>query len=177
MGKVNQLVDIQNKYPESKPVDSNYINGKLVGEIPSNTINLPKEEFLNIKEIPGEFNTIISLDGELYASRDYLKKLKETNNPYITLDTVPILYLTTEELKSDTDFSNFEKYSEVEVTKTIDTTEDILEHLAWLLNPQQKEIRKVSSYGQYQLKTTTYNIEEKSGLGFEYSDLIENMPE
>lgn len=177
MGKVNKLKDIQNKYPEDKPISSNYINGELIGEYPSNKIKLPKEEFLNIKEIPGNFNIVISLDGELYSSADYLKELRESNNPYITLDTIPILYLTSEELKSETNFLDFERYSEVEVTNTIDTTEDILEHLSWLLNPKQKEIRKVSEYGSWNLKTTTYDIESKTGLGFEYSELIEKLPE
>jgi hypothetical protein len=175
MKKVNRLSEIQNKYPEDRPLSKNYIGGVITGIYPQNKIRLQEQNFSDIIGIDGNFKVVFVIDGQKYASNSLLDELKKTDNPYINQSNIAMVELSIDDLKSDTDFSDAENYAEVDITSTIDTIEKISEHIAWLLGSDEKEIRKVDEYGSYSLRTTEYQIEEKTGLGFEFSDKVENV--
>lgn len=176
MKKVNTLDDIQNKYPEERPLSENYNGKSLRGLYSENLIQISKGDFSNIDTIPGDFKVIFSIDGNLYGSEGFINELKSSNNPYLNIENVAIVELSASELKSDIDFTNQEKYAEVTVTKSNGSSleSDLSDHIGWLLDSSTKELRRVSDYGAYSVNTTTFDIETKTGLGFEYSDLIEN---
>lgn len=173
MKKVNTLEDIRNQYPEEKNL-TQYKGQTLNGLYDKNSIDLPKGEFDDITPIGGNFKVVFSIDGQRYASESFLQELKNSKNPYINNSNIAVVELNLSELKSDTDFSDEEKYAEVSVDSTLSSIEDISSHISWLLDSTQKEIRKVSEYGSYTLNTTTYDSTKREGLGFEYSDKIES---
>jgi len=174
MKKVNTLEDIQNKYPEEKSL-TQYVGQSVNGLYPKNSIKLTERNFDDIIPMDGNFKVIFSIDGQRYASNSFLQELKSSNNPYINNSNIATINLSSSDLKSNTDFSNQEEYAEVSVDKNISNVEEIASHISWLLDSAEKEIKDVSEYGSYSLKTTSYDIQTKSGLGFEYSDKIENV--
>lgn len=171
MKLVNKQSDLRNKYPESKPVEQNYKGNTIVGEYAENTIQLPQSSFSDVTPIPGNFKTLISLDGQLYGSSGYLSEIQNSRNPYINKSNVAIVELSTSELSNAQDFKDRENYAEVTINSTLKTNEDFIKHIGWLLDQSQQELRKPAiDYGSFSLKTTTYEVESDSGLGFAYSE-------
>jgi len=171
MKLVNKISDLRNKYPESKPVEKNYVGNSIIGEYEQNKIQLKPDSFSDILEIPGSFKTLISLDGQLYGSANYLNELRNSKNPYINKSNVAIIELSISELSNAQDFKSREDYAEVSIGSTLSTNEDFIKHIGWLLDQSQQELRKPGvDYGSFSLNTTTFDIPTDSGLGFEYSD-------
>lgn len=177
MKLVNKISDLRNKYPESKPVEKNYVGNSIVGEYEQNKIQLKPDSFSDILEIPGSFKTLISLDGQLYGSSQYLKELRSANNPYINKSNVAILKVSKNDLSNAQDFKVRENYAEVSINSTLSTNEDFIKHIGWLLDQSQQELREPGvDYGSYSLNTTTFDIPTDSGLGFEFSDDAQQQP-
>ena len=179
MKKVNTLDDIQNKYPEERPLSENYDGKSLRGLYSENLIQISKGDFSNIDTIPGDFKVLFSIDGNLYGSEGFVNELRNSNNPYLNIDNIAIVELSSSELKSDIDFTNQEKYAEVTVTKSNGSSleSDLSDHIGWLLDSSTQELRRVLDYGAYNVETSIFDIETKTGLGFEYSNLIEDTEE
>jgi len=176
MKLVNKISDLRNKYPESKPVEKNYVGNSIVGEYEQNKIQLKPDSFSDILEIPGSFKTLISLDGQLYGSSQYLKELRSSNNPYINKSNVAILKVSKNDLSNAQDFRVRENYAEVSINSTLSTNEDFINHIGWLLDQSQQELREPGvDYGSYTLNTTTFDIPTDSGLGFEFSDAAQQQ--
>lgn len=173
MKKVNTLEDIQNKYPEEKDLSQSYNGYTYRGIYEQNKIELPNDDLSNIIPISGNFKVIFSIDGQLYASEEYLLELLNSKNPYINKSNLPIVEFSSSDLLSAEEFSGQEKYAEVTIDSTISTIDDLSKHISWLLDSKSKEIKKVTDYGSYTLNTSTYNPSTNEGLGFEFSTEIE----
>jgi hypothetical protein len=124
--------------------------------------------------VDGNFRVVFSIDDTLYTSNKYLTELKASKNPYINMDNIPIVRFSSEQLINSADFKNRERYAEVTIDSSLTTEEDLRNHIAWLLDADRKELRKVpEDYGQYRVNISTYDVETDTGLGFEYSDSVQ----
>lgn len=97
-----------------------------------------------------------------------LIKAQQENNPYftkekITIATVDFSYLSKYWEKSE--FRIPELYANVEITDTITTKEDMLQHINWMVSGQEN-LRPVQEFGNWIVSLT-------DSLGLEYSDQIE----
>ena len=175
MKKVNTLQDIQNKYPEERDLSQSYDGRVYRGIYKENKVELIKDDFSNINPIDGDFKVIFSIDGQLFSSRTYLEELQSSNNPYINKSNLAIVEFSSTDLLNAQEFSDQENYAEVSVDSTISTIDDLSKHISWLLDSKSKEIKKVTEYGQYTLRTTEFDFTNPTNsMGFEYSDKIES---
>ena len=163
MKLVNTKQDLRNQY-------GTYSGNTIVGNYPTNTIDLDVTDIGDITPVPGDFRVIFSIDGQLYGSSTLLSEIQSSGNPYINKSSLPIVELNKDDLKSDIDFSVRENYSETTVTENLISIEDFAKHISWLLDSSQKELRKPSQdYGAYSVSISPYNPETDSGMGFEFS--------
>ena len=169
MKLVNRKEDLRNQY-------GNYDGNTIVGNYSQNKITLEPQEIGDITSVPGDFRVIYSIDGQLFGSSTYLSEIRNSNNPYINKSTLPIIEFNSSDLINSTDFKFREDYSEVTITSTLETIDDLSKHIAWLLDKSQKELRNPGTdYGSYSVSITKYNTENdfepytNVGLGFELS--------
>ena len=163
MKLVNTKQDLRNQY-------GTYSGNTIIGNYPTNTIDLDVTDIGDITPVPGDFRVIFSIDGQLYGSSTLLSEIQSSGNPYINKSSLPIVELNKDDLKSDIDFSVRENYSETTVTENLISIEDFAKHISWLLDSSQKELRKPSQdYGAYSVSISPYNPETDSGMGFQFS--------
>lgn len=185
--------EIRDPYPlDSNPIDGinqNYIgaNGKveLLGKFKGNSINWNRENVENIQVISEEhsFRFILDIDGILYSSNSFKNDLKdaiEKRNPYFNLETVTVIPLSLQELKTPNQVYEFgEKYAEVTINTNINSGEDsevilkTLDHINWLSDENNKELREVTEMGSWTLNTTDFNPNTDTGMGVEFSEDME----
>ena len=180
MKMVNKIQDLTNQYPETRPVDKNYVGNSFIGKYPQNTITLSNVDVSNISPVDGNFRVIFSIDNQLFASSTYLSELKSSNNPYLSQELLPIIEFSRADLinTSDTakDFKVREDYAEVVINNTLDSVNDLKQHISWLLDTSKTELRKPGvDYGSYNLITTKYNVDTKEGLRFDLSKVVETI--
>jgi len=169
MKLVNRKEDLRNQY-------GTYSNNTIVGNYSQNQITLEPQEIGDITSVPGDFRVIYSIDGQLFGSSTYLSEIRNSDNPYITKSTLPIIEFNSSDLINSTDFKVREDYSESTVTSTLENVSDLSKHIAWLLDKSQQELRKPNiDYGSYTVAITQYDSENdfdpytNAGLGFFFS--------
>ena len=169
MKLVNRKEDLRNQY-------GNYNGNTIVGNYSKNQITLEPQEIGDITSVPGDFRVIYSIDGQLFGSSTYLSEIRNSDNPYITKSTLPIIEFNSSDLINSTDFKVREDYSESTVTSTLENVSDLSKHIAWLLDKSQQELRKPNiDYGSYTVAITQYDSENdfdpytNAGLGFFFS--------
>ena len=169
MKLVNRKEDLRNQY-------GTYSNNTIVGNYSQNQITLEPQEIGDITSVPGDFRVIYSIDGQLFGSSTYLSEIRNSDNPYITKSTLPIIEFNSSDLINSTDFKFREDYSESTVTSTLENVSDLKDHIAWLLDKSQQELRKPGiDYGSYSVSISSYDpsldVGEGSdpGLGFFFS--------
>ena len=169
MKLVNTKADLRNQY-------GTYSSNTIVGNYSQNQITLEPQEIGDITSVPGDFRVIYSIDGQLFGSSTYLSEIRNSDNPYITKSTLPIIEFNSSDLINSTDFKVREDYSESTVTSTLENVSDLSKHIAWLLDKSQQELRKPNiDYGSYTVAITQYDSENdfdpytNAGLGFFFS--------
>jgi hypothetical protein len=164
MKLVNKKEDLRNQY-------GNYDGNTIVGNYSQNQIKLKPQDIGDITSVPGDFRVIYSIDGQLFGSSTYLSEIRNSNNPYITKSTLPIIEFNSSDLINATDFKFRENYSEATVISTLENVSDLSKHIAWLLDKSQQELRKPSiDYGSYNVSISSYDPVNDTGLGFEFSE-------
>lgn len=175
------LTELRNQYPAERNVVQSYeTNNNSItykGRFDKNSLDFDKEDIGGLSVIGGtSFNFILEIDGVEYTSPTFktiLENSLKENNPYIQKSTVSRVTLSSEELLNAENFDTREKYAEVEVTKNLKTIEEIISHIDWLVGSRQT-LRDIEEYGEYNLYTTTYDVETDSGIGLEYSDAVQS---
>lgn len=164
MKLVNKKEDLRNQYGS---YDSNVIAGKYS----QNRITLESQDIGDITSVPGSFRVIYSIDGQLFGSSTYLSEIRNSNNPYITKSTLPIIEFNSSDLINSSDFEFREKYSESVITSTLENISDLSKHISWLLDKGQQELRKPGiDYGSYTInENPVYEPSTDTGMGFEFS--------
>jgi hypothetical protein len=163
MKLVNTKADLRNQY-------GTYSRNTIIGNYPQNQITLEPHEIGDITSVTGDFRVIYSIDGQLFGSSTYLSEIRNSDNPYITKSTLPIIEFNSTDLINSTDFKVREDYSESTVTSTLETVSDLSKHIGWLLDKSRQELRKPGiDYGSYEVSISSYNPVSDSGLGFEFS--------
>ena len=175
------LTELRNVYPEERNVQSSYskennsINYK--GRYDENSLNFTIEDLSGISVVSGtSFNFILEIDGNEYTSpqfKSFLENSLSSGNPYIQKSSVTRVSFTKDELTNAETFETREKYAEVEITENLDTVEELVKHVDWLVSKRQT-LRDTSEYGEYNLFTTEYDVATDSGIGLEYSDSVQS---
>jgi hypothetical protein len=175
------LTELRNVYPEERNVQSSYskennsINYK--GRYNENSLNFTIEDLSGISVVSGTtFNFILKIDGKEYTSpqfKSFLENSLSSGNPYIQKSNVTKVSFTKDELTNAETFRTREKYAEVEITENLDTIEELVIHIDWLVSKRQT-LRDTTEYGEYNLYTTTYDVVTDSGIGLEYSDSVQS---
>ena len=168
----SSLPYIRNPYPDevgfnpSKHYSSDGTNIKFQGKYPENFLtfeNIDVTDLQSIKTANVSFNFIVQLiDGtttELWTSPIFLNELKsehQSNNPYRTKNTVTVAKVDMSFIRgygTQTKFDIPEQYAEVKITNTVDTKQDVLAHINWLVSSEES-LRQVASLGGWNLETT-----------------------
>lgn len=185
--------EIRDPYPlDSNPtngINQNYIgaNGEftLQGKFKGNSIDWNRQDVGNIQVLNEEhsFRFILDIDGVLYSSNSFKNDLQdaiEKRNPYFNLETVAVIALSLQELKTPNQvYESGFKYAEVTIDSNINSGEDnevilkILDHINWLADSQNKELREVDEMGSWTLNTTDFNPNTDTGMGVEFSEEME----
>jgi len=158
------------------------------GKYPENYINFAKRELTNVKRAnfnnsdgsPLTFQFIINFadpDGtpDLWTSNtfaDRLERASRDDNPYFTLDRVPVVMIPFRQLAGYyTGFKCGENYAEVSILRTIGLPDDVdivkqemVRHISWMVSSKE-ELRPIPEFGQWQINTT-------ATLGREFADCI-----
>jgi len=145
------LLELQNPYPNGQDSYGNFNgNKRLQGNYPSNSYTFDSSDLetsiLNSIEIyeEGTFQFIIKfiIDGTFTycTTPSFMEKLLvEKNNPYISEKTIPIITLNTTQwdtFSKENQFVVGEAYAEVEVTDTLDSKDDYLKYIDWLVKSE-----------------------------------------
>lgn len=185
------LNQIRDTYPgNSDTIHDSYSRDgeqtKLTGLYPDNFIKfstIPITDIVvgNLSTNPNiSFRFIVQFqDGdhiEEWTSASFLRDLQNAhleNNPYFTKDKVTIARIDYRYLKSywqQRQFKVPEDYAEVVVRDTIESKEDIILHINWLVDADNsnEELREVHSFGNWSVETTEL-------LGFDHSAQMESL--
>lgn len=183
------LTELRNVYPEERNVQSSYskennsINYK--GRYDANSLNFTIEDLSGISVVSGTtFNFILEIDGKEYTSpqfKSFLESSLSSGNPYIQKSSVTKVSFTKDELTNAETFRTREKYAEVEITENLDTIEELVIHIDWLVSKRQT-LRDTAEYAEYSLYTTKYNVlldvepvpPNDPGLGMIYSNSVQS---
>jgi len=176
--RINQL---RNQYPDERNVELSYqSNGNSIdyqGRYNENSLNFTIEDLRGVSVVSGtSFNFILELDGQEYTSpqfKSFLENSLKSGNPYIQKSNVTRIQFSKDELLNAEKFTTREKYAEVNITKNLKTTEDIIKHIDWLVSETQT-LRNIGEYGTWNLNTSTYDVESDMGVGLEYSDAVQS---
>ena len=114
------------------------------------------------------YNFIIQFaDGTKYTSEVFLQELElefSVGNPYRTINTIATVTVDDTLLSSYATFNKFklgENYAEMNVSNNIDTKEDIIAHIDWLVG-SGVELRDATEMGAF-----THNQTEDLGFAFQ----------
>ena len=145
------LLELQNPYPNGQDsYGKTNGNKRLQGNYPSNSYTFDASDFetsirnsIQIYE-EGTFQFIIKFitDGTFtyHTTPSFIEKiLAEKDNPYISEKTIPIITLNTiqwDTFSKESQFVVGEAYAEVEVTDTLDSKEDYLKYIDWLVKSE-----------------------------------------
>ena len=182
--------------PPEKNIDDVYetkgpTSVKVTGKYAKNFLYIDTEPLDNIDilelNVPAQPNgptpitfrfivEFINNDGssELWTSPPFYNDLvaaKQEDNPYFSLNRVTIVRLNFSELSNywkKSEFTIKQNYAEVQITDTINTKEDMLIHINWMVSSSD-DLRSVRGgtdpFGDWVLKTS-------DSFGFEYSDQL-----
>lgn len=133
-----------------------YSGNTLIGELGSRG-NVPNSGFGGVKGVPYPSITfIVEIDGQKYASSQWLSQ--QRSNPYKSQNTVAGAGLKFS-LNDATDvgvdnqgqtLEDQETYAEVSVTKNLKSVDDVLKHIAWLVDENVDALRTVTDYGNWE---------------------------
>ncbi len=182
--KYRKHSELQNTYPStpediSKKYSEENSQIKYSGKFPDNFINF---EIISVTDInPGNINIsegtsfrfIVRFDGndddggEYWTSPSFLDDLRdslEKDQPYFNRETVSLLVVDYQHLKNYWLNPKFvgevgikgELYAEVRITETIDTKQEMLKHIDWMVTPEQPDdtLRIVETFGSWELYTS-----------------------
>jgi len=174
---------IRNPYPSiigENPV-SNYSrsNGsiKLQGKFKQNSLTFSEYPLTGITQTgtlanPHSYNFIIQfMDGEKYTSKAFYKELElelNVGNPYKTLNSVATVTVDDTLLSNYASLKKFdigEKYAEMDISNNINTREEIITHIVWLVG-SGAELRDATDMGSFTHKPT-------DDLGFAFQPAID----
>jgi len=178
---INQL---RNQYPDERNVELSYESkGNSIdykGRYDENSLNFTIEDLSGVSVVNGtSFSFILDLDGDEYTSpqfKSFLENSLKSNNPYIQKSNVTRVQFSKDELLNAEKFTTREKYAEVDVTKNLKTTDDIIKHIDWLVSKTQT-LRDIGEYGTWNLNTTSYDTVTDTGIGLEFSDAVQRGEE
>tara|TARA_Y100000385_G_C12891822_1_gene550297 strand:- start:19 stop:750 length:732 start_codon:yes stop_codon:yes gene_type:complete len=169
--ELKSLNQIPNQYPETRDITESYIlnseSGGIsyYGKFRENKVDFEKIAFEDVRIVDEtNFQFIVKFkDGTLFTSPSFHKKIedirKDSTNPYITTNSLPIIlfddsllqnYATKEEFKVGED------YAEVVVNDTLNTKEDYLKHIDYLTTPDSgnSPIKQASEMGRWTVEMT-----------------------
>lgn len=150
--------------------DENEVKYPLIDPVVYGVTSVPNTTFrFLIKDISST---------NLYASEEMYNDLisaYEERNPWFTVTTVPTINL---DIKYLSDYHKVNKftitqlYTETEVTSTLDTDEEILQYIDWLVKPSV-DILNINLKPTEELGTWAFNEDGQIGLG--YKNIYESM--
>ena len=188
MENINTLSDLRNKYPNERSIEQNYENkGSTIeykGRYTDNSLIFTVDDISELVTVANtSFQLIIKIDDVEYTSpafKNILQQSTNSGNPYIQKSSITCLSFSQEELVNAENFIVREKYAEVNTTRNLQTIEEIIIHIDWLVSKRQ-DIREISEYGDWDRFTTEYTVdmepiesEVPGALGFPYSDLVQS---
>jgi len=179
--ELRKLNELRNQYPngaESYQKQGGDGGTILQGLYPKNKLKFKKREDIEsvVNIVDGTFEFIVKFkpDDTLYASKTFIDKLTDSKeNPYIQLNTLPIIIVNLGELDNYSKKESFaipENYAEVKVTNTLDTKEDYLKYIDWITRSEEGRAPLISSreLGDWELETT-------EDLGFRFQDELDRL--
>jgi hypothetical protein len=159
------LSDVQNDY-------GSYSGNSLVGLLGAR-VTVPNDGLAGIIGKPYPFlnGILVKISGTIYTDSGYLNKIKTLGNPYISKRSLPMVSLSLSELtREEADIKVHDgngggptyraTYAEANVTRRLQSVDDILRYLNDFFNPSTTDIvidPKV--LGGWSLSTTTYSAE------------------
>ena len=199
--KYISLDKVQNSYPldkQKKPgiisqtyrtdTDQSIVNQ---GEFPTGEAKFPQTPIPNggsgIQAIPGtSFRFILDIDGVKYSSPEFINDLNaatEESNPYFNVNTVSTISFSSADITTPArDHKIGLKYAEVTLdggsTLINGDPTSIIGYINNLVRPVLSAggdtITNVNDMGSWKVKISKYNPKTDSGMGFEYTDLLED---
>lgn len=165
---------IRNPYPNElgdNPM-GNYSrkNGSVefTGKYEENVLTFKEYPINGITQTEGSYNFIIQfMDGTKYTSSVFLQELERefsVGNPYRTINTVATVKVDDTLLSTYQSLRKFklgEDYAEMNVSDNINTKDEIIKHIDWLVG-SGAELRDVTEMG-----TFTYNPTDDIGFAFQ----------
>ena len=189
-GNLTNIIEPGNNYPanETGIPKSNFVSTKLdnivlrgIYEENESTYPLLDPVKANIVPIPEtNFRFIVNLGSPTaYTSQgmyDDLIKAYNERNPWFSIRTVPNVNLDTFFLKEYNRINKFkitEAYTETEIRTTLDTEEDILTYVDWLVS---RDVGDIELKPIDELGTWEYVPDEDLGIGLKtlYDSMIKN---
>lgn len=171
------LSDVTNDY-------GSYRGNSLVGERGTVvTINNPGLDGIIGVPYPNLNNIIIKIGGSYYTYDRYLNALKLAGNPYVNIETLPIIAFDlsqlTEELEETIVHGDVTRtqYAEVVVKERLSTIDNILNYLNDFFNPDTDDtVLDPVVIGKWDLETSSYSADiditgAYPGLQFEENGL------
>jgi len=189
-GNLTNIIEPGNNYPanETGIQKSNFVSTRLdnivlrgIYEENESTYPLLDPVKANLVPIPEtNFRFIVNLGSPTaYTSQgmyDDLIKAYNERNPWFSIRTVPNINLDTFFLKEYNRINNFkitEAYAETEIRTTLDTEEDILTYVDWLVSKDvgDIELKPIDELGIWE-----YVPDEDLGIGLKnlYDSMIKN---
>lgn len=189
-GNLTNIIESGNNYPanETGIPKSNFVSTRLdnivlrgIYEENESTYPLLDPVKANIVPIPEtNFRFIVNLGSPTaYTSQgmyDDLIKAYNERNPWFSIRTVPNINLDTFFLKEYNRINKFkitEAYAETEIITTLDTEEDILTYVDWLVSRDVSdiELKPINELGSWE-----YVPDEDLGIGLKnlYDSMIKN---
>lgn len=189
-GNLTNIIEPGNNYPanETGIPKSNFVSTRLdnivlrgIYEENESTYPLLDPVKANIVPIPEtNFRFIVNLGSPTaYTSQgmyDDLIKAYNERNPWFSIRTVPNINLDTFFLKEYNRINKFkitEAYAETEIRTTLDTEEDILTYVDWLVS---RDVGDIELKPINELGTWEYVPDEDLGIGLKnlYDSMIKN---
>jgi len=164
------------------------------GEFPSGDAKFPQPPRVSRDELSGggiqpiggtSFRFILDIDGVKYSSPEFINDLntaREESNPYFSANTVSTLRISSKDISTPArDYKVGLKYAEVTLdggsTLINGDHASIIEYIDNLVKPVLTsggdKITNVNDMGSWKVKISNYNPETDTGMGFEFTDLLE----
>lgn len=191
-GNITKINEIGNNYPanetgipKSSFVTTEQQNIVLSGIYDENTVKYPliNPDEAGVTSIPGTTFRFLIKDiatSQLYASEELyfdLVAAYEERNPWFTIYSVPTINLDVSFLSQYNKVNKFkitEAYADVQVTRTLDKDEEILQYIDWIVKPSlnidEINIKPINELGEW-----TIGNDKILGLG--YRNLYKAMNE
>ena len=174
---LQSLSDVSNKY-------GSYRGNSLVGERGAiATVNNPGLDGIVGVPYPNLVDIVIKIGGTYYTYDKYLNALKLSGNPYVNIETLPIISFDlaqlTEEFSETIVYDDVTRtqYAEVVVKDRLSTIDNILNYLNDFFNPDTTNtVLDPVVIGKWDLETSSYSADldvagAYPGLQFEENGL------